>query len=100
MQSTALAGLLRELRSERGVSLRDAARSINVDPSYLSRVERGVKISSAEVRERAANFYRIPTEVLALADGVVPADIVRILQRHPELVDRIRTEFADATPSR
>jgi transcriptional regulator with XRE-family HTH domain len=85
--------LLRELREARGESLRKAARELGVAPSYLSRIERGEKTPSAELRTRVAKYYEIEPDVLALADGAIPPDIVRILTEHPELIDRIRAEY-------
>jgi transcriptional regulator with XRE-family HTH domain len=91
--------LLKKLREERGKSLRAAARDLGVDPSYLYRVERGEKVASAELRERAAQFYDLPSEELKMAAGHVPEDILEILRSNPELVARLRKEYGDASAS-
>jgi transcriptional regulator with XRE-family HTH domain len=70
--------------------LREAARALDLDPGYLSRVERGEKPASPAMIERASDYYEIPQELLALSRGTVPADIVEILQRHPELLEELR----------
>jgi transcriptional regulator with XRE-family HTH domain len=88
-----LPDLLRELREEQGQSLRHAARALDVDAAYLSRVERGSKPASAEMLRRAARYYDIPRELLALSHGEVPDDLVDILQRHPELLEELRSRY-------
>ena len=92
MPSTALAALLRDLREDRGTSLRAAAKDLGVDPSYLSRVERGSKTASPAILERAASYYDIPPDRLAAAAGDVPADVLAILRENPELIEQIRRE--------
>ena len=91
--------LLKRLREERGKSLRAAARDLGVDPSYLYRVERGDKAASAELRERVAQFYDLPSEELKMAAGQVPDDILEILRSNPDLVARLRKEYGDASAS-
>ena len=93
MTSPPLNDLLRELRRTQGSSLRQAARALEVDPAYLSRVERGEQPASATVLERASSYYAVPQEMLALSRGEVPEDIVGILQRHPELLDELRERY-------
>lgn len=86
--------LLRDLREQRQVSLRQAARDLSLDPAYLSRVERGDVPPSDRVATKLASYYmRSPDEVL-LAAGRVPDDIINILQRHPNLVDELRRRYA------
>jgi transcriptional regulator with XRE-family HTH domain len=91
-----LSVLLRELREEQGASLRDAARALGVDASYLSRLERGQKPVSSGVLSRASTLYNVSEEVLALAEGRVPADVVRILQTHPEVIPELRERYGSS----
>lgn len=90
------ANLLRLLRREQGQSLRTAAADIGVAPSQLSRIERGKRRLGGDVCERLANYYGVPIEIIALSYGDIPADVVRILQSHPELIAQLRAEYADA----
>ncbi len=89
--------LLRELRVESGRSLRKAASELGVAPSHLSRLERGEKSPGSDLRRRAANYYGVHSDVLELAEGRVPPDILRILQAHPELLDALRRKYAQVT---
>jgi transcriptional regulator with XRE-family HTH domain len=92
-RSTNLSGLLRELREQQGSSLRTAASELGVDPSYLSRLERGEKPSSEQVLRRAAQLYDVPEEMLALAEGRLPDDIVDLFRANPQLIDELRGRF-------
>lgn len=48
--------------------------------------------------DRLSNYYGVPAEVIALAQGDIPMDVVRILQAHPEEIERLRAAFGvDAT---
>jgi transcriptional regulator with XRE-family HTH domain len=85
--------LLRRLREDAGVSLRGAAADIGVAPSFLSRVERGERALSPDLRQRVANYYDVDEEDLELASGQIPDDIVAILRTNPTLIDDLRMRF-------
>src|ERR1700754_2078122 len=85
--------ILRELRQQQGQSLRTAARDLGVDPSYLSRVERGTQPLSPELRGRAAAYYDSDPRRLSFAEGELPGDVLRILAEHPELGDELRSRY-------
>ena len=93
MDSRPLNELLRELRETQGRSLRQAARELDVSAGYLSRVERGEKPASPAMLDRASEYYSVPTELLALSRGRVPADVVELLQRHPDLIVELRERY-------
>jgi transcriptional regulator with XRE-family HTH domain len=93
MDAAPVGDLLRDLRERQGRSLREAARALEVDPAHLSRVERGAKPASSTVLERAASYYSVPRELLALSRGVVPGDVVALLQRHPEVIEELRSRY-------
>lgn len=88
------ATLLRSLRRQQGRSLRTAAADIGLAPSQLSRLERGQRGLAPEVSARIASYYGVSAEVIALAHGEIPADVVRILQEHPDLIDQLRANYA------
>ena len=46
---------------------------------------------------RLSDYYGVPAEVIALAQGEIPHDVVRILQDHPEEIDRLRASFGDSS---
>lgn len=93
---TALPDLLKQLREERGTSLRATAAALGVDAAHLSRLERGEKSASPEMCARVANYYDIESDTVALANGRAPDDIVDILRRRPELLTKLREEYGPA----
>jgi transcriptional regulator with XRE-family HTH domain len=95
--SPELNSLLRDLRDSRGESLRSAARALGVDPSHLSRIERGEKYPSRDLQERVARHYDVNPDDLAIAHGRVPADILAILQKHPDIMRDLRRRYGDAS---
>ncbi len=88
-----LAELLRELREQRGASLRAVARALDVDAAYLSRVETGKRTASPSLLRRASSYYDVSEEDLAVAAGDIPVDVVQILRAHPEAIERLRREY-------
>lgn len=58
--------------------------------SQLSRAERGERSLSDEASRRVAQYYGVSSDLVLLAEGRLPDDIKGILQRHPELLDRLR----------
>jgi transcriptional regulator with XRE-family HTH domain len=87
------ANLLRSLRRQQGRSLRSAAADIGVAPSQLSRLERGQRGLGEDMSGKLATYYGVPSEIIALSNGQIPQDIMGILQAHPELIDKIRSEY-------
>ncbi len=87
------AELLRELREQRGKSVRGAAADLGLTPSFLSRLERGERGFGAEVSSRIANYYGVTTDLLALAEGRVPHDVLLILREHPEEIEALREKY-------
>lgn len=93
------AGLLRQLREQRGRSLRAAANDLNVAPSHLSRLERGEKSGGEGLLRRMAKYYGVEEDLVALAEGRVPEDVLAILQARPDLLDLIREKAAKPSPT-
>jgi transcriptional regulator with XRE-family HTH domain len=92
-ETVVAARLLRQLRKDQGRSLREVADELGVAPSHLSRLERGEKSPSGELIQRAARYYGLDDEIVGLASGRVPADVVEILRRFPELLGELRDRF-------
>jgi transcriptional regulator with XRE-family HTH domain len=95
MPSESVAELLRRLRSEQGSSLRTVAEDLGVNPSHLSRIESGQRVPSPDFEERASDYYGLTSDVIQLAAGRVPGDVVEILRQHPELLSELRDRYAD-----
>ncbi len=73
MKQTELGSRLRQLRVERGLSLRDLAATAEVDHTYLSKIENGRTpgMPSVRILGRVAKALNMePMELIMLADRV------------------------------
>lgn len=89
------AEILRELREAQGGSLRSAARHLQLAPSYLSRLESGERQVPASLEGKLAHYYGTSVDLICLAEGRVPADIIDILRQHPRELDELREKYQD-----
>jgi transcriptional regulator with XRE-family HTH domain len=89
----ALTNLLRDLRESNGKTLRQTAKDLDVNPAYLSRVERGEKPASRAIQHRLAAYYEVEPEVIEVAIGQLPPDVVQILQAHPDAIEQLREKY-------
>ena len=85
---------LRELRTGAGLTLRELAEKVNVNFTYLSKIENGALPPPSEkvIRQLAAVLNFDKDQLLALA-GIIPADIAEILKDR-QTRDRLRAEQA------
>jgi HTH-type transcriptional regulator, competence development regulator len=100
-RDSSLGALLRESREarragDRSFSVRQVAARVGVQPSYLSKVERGeVPPPSEETLIRlAAELELDPDLVLALA-GKVSRDLQETIRRRPQLFAQLIREMRD-----
>ena len=82
--STELGVRLRDLRRWRRVSMKALARRLGIDPSFLSRVERGRVPAPAELVRRVATELGTAAEPLLVLAGHLPEDVRAILRAQPE----------------
>jgi HTH-type transcriptional regulator, competence development regulator len=83
---------IREIREARGISLRALAQRIEVEPAYLSKIERDIFAppSEALIVKIAAQLDQDPDWLLALA-GKIPSDVKDlIVQSRGELARMVR----------
>ena len=78
----------------RSFSLRQVSRRIGVEPSYLSKIERGlpVKLSEEKIVALALELGLDPDYLLALG-GKISEDVQRIIKKRPRLFARIVREM-------
>lgn len=86
----------REAKREKSpeFSLRKLATRIGVEPSYLSKVERGQEAppSEATIASLARELEEDPDVLLALA-GKVSSDLQKIIRKRPKLFARLIREM-------
>jgi transcriptional regulator with XRE-family HTH domain len=83
-------------RDDRGFSLRRVAAAIEVEPSYLSKIERGEQPPPSEktILFLARELGEDPDVLLALA-GKVSADLQQIIRKRPTLFAQLIRELKD-----
>lgn len=85
------------LRGKRaGYSLRAVAKAIEVQPSYLSKVERGLDGPPSErTILRLARVLDVDPDVLLAMAGKVSSELQAIIRRRPELMSELLHELKD-----
>jgi HTH-type transcriptional regulator, competence development regulator len=98
---TSLSEFLRDRReakrqSDPAYSLRQVAERVGIEPSYLSRIERGIEAPPSEetLVKLAAELGADPDVLLALA-GKVSRDLQEVIRRRPELFGQLLREMRD-----
>ena len=94
MDNSNFGARLRELRKAAGLTLRELAEKVNVNFTYLSKIESGALPPPSEkvIRHLAEVLDYDKDELLALA-GIVPSDIAEILKDR-KARERLRAEQA------
>lgn len=84
-------------RDGRPLSLRKLAGVIGVEPSYLSKVERGETPppSEAKIAALAAELGEDPDVLLAMA-GKVSSDLQEVIRQRPQLFAELIRQLRDA----
>ena len=86
--------MLREIRVSAGDGIKTAAPKLDVDYSYLSKLENGLSMPSANFLERFASQYAVSLDTLFLAAGRLPPDIVDLISKRPEaVIEVLRRKF-------
>ncbi|MFW5971533.1 MAG: helix-turn-helix domain-containing protein [Desulfovermiculus sp.] len=83
--------------SDKAYSLRQVAQRIGIEPSYLSKVERGENVSLSEEKLilLARDLGQDPDVVLALS-GRVSSDLQEVIRKRPVLFARLLRELKNA----
>jgi HTH-type transcriptional regulator, competence development regulator len=98
---TRLGQVLRETRErmrevDDGFSLRRVAERVGVEPSYLSKVERGLTPPpSEETIRRLAAELELDADVLLALAGKVSGDLQEVIRRRPRLFAELIRELED-----
>ena len=99
--NNALGPYIREKREalkkqDKQFSLRKVAQRIGIEPSYLSKVERGLPapLSEEKIRAISADLGENPDLLLALS-GKVSEDVQAIIRKRPELFTEIIRQLED-----
>jgi transcriptional regulator with XRE-family HTH domain len=106
MASRSFGKFLRERRmiraaENRGFSVRQLAERVGIEPSYLSKIERGQQPPPGEetIRRIATELGENPDMLLALA-GKVSTDLIQIIRERPTLVGELLRSIRRAPAKR
>ena len=73
-----------------GFSLRQVAARIGIEPSYLSRIERGQEAPPSEARIVAlAQDLEVDPDVLLAMAGKVSGELQEVIRKRPELMGQL-----------
>lgn len=88
--------ILRGLRKRERYSLKSLANKINVDYTYLSKLENGHSAPSEKFIETIAALFDYDKEELMVRARKIPDDILKIISDNPkEAIKFLRKEFGD-----
>lgn len=74
--------------------MKELARRVEADPSFLSRVERGLVAAPEDLIRRVAAELDVEVEPLLVQAGHLPEDVRSLLAERPqEVLDVLRTAF-------
>jgi site-specific DNA-methyltransferase (adenine-specific) len=93
-RESAFGQMLRREREAAGVTLSALASRLRVSKGYLSRLETGKTLPSADMVVRIATILGADSAALSVLAGQLPADVQEILQNHPvEALDLLRDSY-------
>jgi len=76
--------ILRGLRTRSGIGIKRLAPELQVNYTYLSKLENNEINPSAELVNRVAEYFDYNRDTLLLSAGKIPQEILEILREHPD----------------
>lgn len=93
--------LMRMLRQQQGVGIKRLASDLDVDYTYISRIENGKATPSEKVINKFSDYFRYDKDELMILADKIPEDIKRILRENPrEALAYLRGRFGDYAADR
>lgn len=81
-------------KTDRSYSLRQVASRIGVQPSHLSKIERGEEFYLSEDKiVSLSNELKVEPDILLALNGKVSSDIQNIIKKRPELFGQLIREL-------
>lgn len=89
--------LLRKLRQKKGKSIKKIAEELDLDYTYISKLENSKVFPSAETVSTVSHYFSYDSDELMLSAGKMPSDILKILQGNPKkAAEYLRRKFGTA----
>jgi transcriptional regulator with XRE-family HTH domain len=87
---------LKQLREREGIGIKPLAQKLQVDYTYLSKIENDKANPSKDTIRQIAQFFGEDEDELMIAAGKIPDDIEKILKENPhEAIKFLRRKFAN-----
>ena len=86
--------ILRTLRTQKGISIKKLAPEIDLDYTYISKLENSKVNPSSKVVKKISRYFRYNSDELLITAGKIPKDVEEILKNHPkEAIEYLRSNF-------
>lgn len=86
--------IIRKLRKNKGVGIKQAAPDLGLNYTYLSKLENNKSNPSMEVIKKIAKYYNYDEDELFLSAGKIPEDVQEIINNNASAaVQILRKEF-------
>lgn len=95
METKTLGTLLKDARKGHGLTLREVAATMGCDFTYLSKIEHDEMIPAERLITGLAEQYELDPDLLLVAAGKAPSDLVHLLASDIEAIWALRTWNAD-----
>lgn len=82
-------------RKNKGYSIKSLAQELNVNYTYLSKIENEHTVPSEEFIRNIARLFGYDEEELLVRAGRIPPDVIRIIRDNPkEAIEFLRRRFS------
>ncbi len=87
--------ILKQLRQKEGLSIKNLGSKLDINYSYISKIENDHSIPSEDFIGKIAELFDYDKEELMLRAGKIPDDILDIIKQNPkEAAEYLRNNFA------
>ncbi|MBW1849010.1 MAG: helix-turn-helix transcriptional regulator [Deltaproteobacteria bacterium] len=85
---------VKDLRHNKGLSIKNLGSKLDINYSYISKIENDHSIPSEDFIKKVAEIFGHDKEELMLRAGKIPGDIIEILKNNPKAAaDFLRKKF-------
>jgi len=93
---TNFANKIKELREDKGYSIKSLANKMGVNYTYFSKIENSKSIPSEEFIEKIAVLFQYDPDELKMLAGKIPEDVKKIIADNPrEAIEYLRKTFGE-----
>ena len=86
--------VLKKLRTKKGISIKKMAPEVELDYTYISKMENSKALPSQKVVEKLSEYFQYDSDELTMMAGKIPEDIEHILKNNPkEAIEYLRRKF-------